>query len=192
MWIQHFYIFFLTFSYLLNNSFSFDLKKQKKIPSVAKRLNKLLEQSESILRNTTLRYTLTDSKKMRTTSIVDSYNGERGRGNGGLLLYRRSQVFYAAIKVFADYKIVQWRCNQMNERKDEVVINTIWDQAHERNAKFLGDISNTYPCILLIIRNDVHVYMKDDIHLVMLLRMHVCIYCWNMIYVLIVMLDETV
>jgi hypothetical protein len=72
-------------------------------------------------------------------SIVDSLQGGRGKGSTGGLLYRRSQVFYTAARVFADYKICQWRCNQMGTDADEDVVNAIWNQTHERNAKFLGD-----------------------------------------------------
>jgi aarF domain-containing kinase len=71
-------------------------------------------------------------------SIVDSLQGGRGKGSTGGLLYRRSQVFYTAARVFADYKICQWRCNQMGTDADEDVVNAIWNQTHERNAKFLG------------------------------------------------------
>ena len=71
-------------------------------------------------------------------SIVDTFVGNRGKGsNTGGLLYRRGQVFYTAARVFADYKYVQWRCNQMKDA-DEAEINDIWNQAHERNAVFLG------------------------------------------------------
>ena len=72
-------------------------------------------------------------------SIVDTFVGNRGKGsNTGGLLYRRGQVFYTAARVFVDYKIVQWRCNQMTD-VDEKVITDIWNEAHERNAKFLGN-----------------------------------------------------
>lgn len=71
-------------------------------------------------------------------SIVDTFVGNRGKGsNTGGLLYRRGQVFYTAARVFADYKLVQWRCNQMKDA-DEAEINDLWNQAHERNAVFLG------------------------------------------------------
>ena len=71
-------------------------------------------------------------------SIVDTFAGNRGKGSStGGLLYRRGQVFYTAARVFADYKYVQWRCNQM-QNADEAVITDIWNKAHERNAEFLG------------------------------------------------------
>ena len=77
-------------------------------------------------------------KSSEIMSIVDTFVGNRGKGsNTGGLLYRRGQVFYTAARVFADYKYVQWRCNQMKDA-DEAEINDIWNQAHERNAVFLG------------------------------------------------------
>jgi hypothetical protein len=75
----------------------------------------------------------------KTMSIVDAFVGNRGKGsNTGGLLYRRGQVFYTAAVVFADYKYVQWKCNNMQDA-DEAVINEIWNRAHERNAEFLGN-----------------------------------------------------
>ena len=76
---------------------------------------------------------------IKTMSIVDAFVGNRGKGsNTGGLLYRRGQVFYTAAVVFADYKYVQWKCNNMQDA-DEAVINDIWNKAHERNAEFLGN-----------------------------------------------------
>jgi hypothetical protein len=76
---------------------------------------------------------------VKTMSIVDAFVGNRGKGsNSGGLLYRRGQVFYTAAVVFADYKYVQWKCNNMQDA-DEAVINEIWNKAHERNAEFLGN-----------------------------------------------------
>lgn len=76
---------------------------------------------------------------IKTMSIVDAFVGNRGKGsNTGGLLYRRGQVFYTAAVVFADYKYVQWKCNNMQDA-DEAVINEIWNKAHERNAEFLGN-----------------------------------------------------
>ena len=54
------------------------------------------------------------------------------------LTYRMYDVFYTATRVFADYKIVQYRCDQIDDTEDgEKLKDKIWDEAHERNAQFL-------------------------------------------------------
>jgi aarF domain-containing kinase len=52
------------------------------------------------------------------------------------LLLRRFEVFYCATCVFTDYQIVKYRCNYpiSEERREE-----LWNQAHDRNSKFLCD-----------------------------------------------------
>ena len=115
---------------LFNLSCSVELKP--KITKTLKLPNKNLLREFVESANTT---PLEDTEIM---SIVDTFVGNRGKGNNsGGLLYRRGQVFYTAARVFMDYKIVQWRCNQMTD-VDESVITDIWNEAHERNAKFLG------------------------------------------------------
>ena len=52
------------------------------------------------------------------------------------LLFRAGTVFYTAIRLFLDYKICQWRCNQLSDDAEERV-NEIWERTHSRNAKFL-------------------------------------------------------
>ena len=47
-----------------------------------------------------------------------------------------SKVFYTAAVLFADYKLCQWRCNQL-PINDEEGINAIWSSTHKRNARFL-------------------------------------------------------
>lgn len=94
--------------------------------------------SPTVIREIAEKVKTTPSEDSDTMSIVDTFVGNRGKGsNSGGLLYRRGQVFYTAARVFMDYKIVQWRCNQMTD-VDETVITDIWNEAHERNAKFLG------------------------------------------------------
>lgn len=53
------------------------------------------------------------------------------------LIWRRIRVFYAATRLFADYKLVQYRCDRISDQDDEDAKNAIWDAAHERNARFL-------------------------------------------------------
>ena len=94
--------------------------------------------NKNVLRDFVGSTNTTPSEDTVIMSIVDTFVGNRGKGNNsGGLLYRRGQVFYTAARVFMDYKIVQWRCNQMTD-VDEAVITDIWNEAHERNAKFLG------------------------------------------------------
>ena len=54
------------------------------------------------------------------------------------LLLRKAEVFATAIRVFGDYKLLQWRCNQIADTPEgEELKNKLWDQAHERNAVYL-------------------------------------------------------
>ena len=43
-------------------------------------------------------------------------------------------MFAIATRLFCDYKIVSWRCDQID---DEKLIDEIWEAAHERNSIFL-------------------------------------------------------
>jgi aarF domain-containing kinase len=73
------------------------------------------------------------------TIIANNYAGSNIPSPAGVrglpLLVRRAQVFYAATTVFADYKLCQWRCNQMDS--NDVRVDSLWDEAHARNARFL-------------------------------------------------------
>jgi aarF domain-containing kinase len=126
--------YWFTFVALLLSDFhwSLDLKPKSRRSTVPNRLLQEILQDKEVL--STPKTSFVEEGDM---SIVDTINGSVGKTSGGLL-YRRTQVFYAAARVFADYKICQWRCNQM-QNADEAVINEIWNQTHERNAKFLGD-----------------------------------------------------
>lgn len=63
-------------------------------------------------------------------------SSSRGGSPSLSLLYRKSQVFYCAAVVFADYQLCKWRCNQLS-LKDDARRDAIWDETHARNAKFL-------------------------------------------------------
>ena len=55
---------------------------------------------------------------------------DRNFGTQAALLFRKVQVFGTAARVFADYKILKWRCDQMDEGTDEsreIVDNNIVD-----------------------------------------------------------------
>ena len=55
------------------------------------------------------------------------------------LASRRFQVYTTSLKVFSDYKICQWRCNQIlgTSAEEEDLKNKLWDEAHERNSLYL-------------------------------------------------------
>ena len=55
------------------------------------------------------------------------------------LASRKFQVYATSLKVFSDYKICQWRCNQISGSTldEENLINKLWDEAHERNSLYL-------------------------------------------------------
>ena len=76
-------------------------------------------------------------------SIVDSVLGPRWNKASPImgpgLLLRKIQVFCAAASVFVDYKICQWRCNQIDVPNSDVMIDDIWNRTHERNARYLCD-----------------------------------------------------
>lgn len=60
--------------------------------------------------------------------------------SGLALNMRKLDVFQTAARVFLDYKILQWRCDQMEDSAASTQLKDIlWDQAHERNAQFLYD-----------------------------------------------------
>ena len=79
-----------------------------------------------------------------SASLVDSIlekNNVRGRGSATLglsILARKVEVFATAARVFGDYKIVNWRTNQLGD-EDEEKKNSMWDAAHDRNAKLLAE-----------------------------------------------------
>ena len=52
------------------------------------------------------------------------------------LFVRSVQVFWTAGRLFLDYKILQWRTNQMTEEQEERS-EELWEAAHLRNADFL-------------------------------------------------------
>ena len=54
----------------------------------------------------------------------------------GELLLRSITVFWTAFRLFADYKLVQWRTNQMAEEQEDKS-EALWEAAHARNAAFL-------------------------------------------------------
>ena len=71
------------------------------------------------------------------TSIVSSTAAQgMGRASRVELVMRSIRVFYAAARLFGDYKLVQYRSDRMPDGDDEGV-NVIWDAAHERNSRFL-------------------------------------------------------
>lgn len=86
--------------------------------------------------------TQTSSQKMGVSSsapsLVDSLLASEGiptpKGDGLSLALRKAEIFAVATRVVADYKLLSWRCNQI---EDEALKDLLWDQAHERNAKLL-------------------------------------------------------
>ena len=54
------------------------------------------------------------------------------------LLLRKLEIFSTAARVFADYKILQWKCDNMEDTPiNDLRKETLWNEAHDRNAKFL-------------------------------------------------------
>ena len=68
-------------------------------------------------------------------SVVESVSGVRVSTSSSLI-FRKAQVFYTAAVLFADYKLCQWRCNQL-PINDEEGVNAIWSATHKRNSRFL-------------------------------------------------------
>jgi predicted unusual protein kinase regulating ubiquinone biosynthesis (AarF/ABC1/UbiB family) len=52
------------------------------------------------------------------------------------LFMRSLAVFWTAGRLFLDYKILQWRTNQMTAEQEELS-DQLWESAHSRNAAFL-------------------------------------------------------
>jgi hypothetical protein len=52
------------------------------------------------------------------------------------LMMRSISVFWTAGRLFLDYKILNWRTNQMTEDQAELS-DELWEAAHSRNAQFL-------------------------------------------------------
>lgn len=73
------------------------------------------------------------------TSIVSATVGHSmGKASGVELMLRSVRVFYAATRLFSDYKLVQYRSDRCeNSPEGEEAANAIWDAAHDRNARFL-------------------------------------------------------
>ena len=74
-----------------------------------------------------------------TPSLVDSLLLAQGleptAGKGGIALaLRKAEIFSVATRVVADYKILSWRCDQLD---DDALKDELWALAHERNAKYL-------------------------------------------------------
>jgi len=74
-----------------------------------------------------------------TPSLVDSLLIAQGleptAGKGGIALaLRKAEIFSVATRVVADYKLLTWRCDQI---EDDALKDELWEIAHERNAKYL-------------------------------------------------------
>ena len=75
-------------------------------------------------------------------SLVDSLLSAQGltsaaspsASSSASLAMRKFEVFALATRVVADYKLLQWRCAQID---DETRQNELTEQVHERNAKLL-------------------------------------------------------
>ena len=92
--------------------------------------------------STTMGATHAPPPKSLVDSVLLSAN-EQPR-SGGLdssasLLYRKYEIFAIAAKVFTDYKLLQWRCDQIaaDTPEGEALVNQLWEDAHTRNARFL-------------------------------------------------------
>lgn len=73
-------------------------------------------------------------------SLVQSIVNDQTKFNGSSfsLAYRRYEVFLTATRVFADYKLLQYRCDQIDDTEEgEKLKDKLWDDAHQRNAEFL-------------------------------------------------------
>ena len=81
------------------------------------------------------------SQPIITPSLVDEIVGNSilsAPPTASGLAWRRVEVYTAAARVFADYKICQWRCNQLGDSlESEVLSDELWNDAHERNANYL-------------------------------------------------------
>ena len=69
-------------------------------------------------------------------SLVDTTWSSSARVPLTGLFARKISVFYTATVLFADYKICQWRCNQL-PLHDETGRDAIWSETHNRNSKFV-------------------------------------------------------
>lgn len=92
---------------------------------------------------TNTKQTVMDSRPSKS-NIVESIVGINNNNDSKMvskisLASRRFQVYSASLNVFADYKICQWRCNQITgtSTEDENIKDKLWNEAHDRNSIYL-------------------------------------------------------
>ena len=86
-------------------------------------------------------YKMTSYPNAYAADISKLESSSSSSGSSAIALnLRKFDIFQTAARVFLDYKVLSWRCDQMEDTpeasraKDE-----LWERAHERNAQFLYD-----------------------------------------------------